>query len=146
MCLMRVGYPCDVYILDIYVLDMIILIHTERGCASDEGWITALDHVHSGMGHADDVYLVLSLSVGGFQGKDQIMKGKAVPVAEITFTFSTECTGDCSFVFMKVSVFFYIFNFFSPTNIVYYAGSNNHVFVMLLYIFHVDVSIIAGQH
>jgi len=33
------------------------------------------------------------------------MNDKAVPLAEMTFTFSRECSGDCSFVFVTVSIY-----------------------------------------
>nr|XP_053628310.1 endosome/lysosome-associated apoptosis and autophagy regulator family member 2-like [Cherax quadricarinatus] len=33
------------------------------GCSTSEGWQVGGDHIHSGRGHADDAYLVLSLKV-----------------------------------------------------------------------------------
>ena len=37
----------------------------ESGCATNEGWQVSGDHVHSGHGHQDNVYLVMTLEVDG---------------------------------------------------------------------------------
>ncbi|XP_063598992.1 endosome/lysosome-associated apoptosis and autophagy regulator family member 2-like isoform X2 [Penaeus indicus] len=71
------------------------------GCNNSEGWQVAGDHIHSGRGHADDAYLVLSLKVGGFRGRE--MGGRPMEVGRISFTFELSCASDCEFVFMEAS-------------------------------------------
>ncbi|CAH1264541.1 KIAA1324L, partial [Branchiostoma lanceolatum] len=43
-----------------------ISVHV-RGCASTRGWELASDHIHSGVGNADDAYLVLALRTEGYR-------------------------------------------------------------------------------
>ena len=81
---------------------MCILL-SERGCATKTGWIPKGDHIYSGVGHADDAYLVLGLRVGGFRGSEGSYQGKAAKVSTISFVFETQCTGSCEFYFMQVS-------------------------------------------
>lgn len=40
-----------------------VIIVSAMGCSTSEGWQVGGDHIHSGRGHADDAYLVLSLKV-----------------------------------------------------------------------------------
>lgn len=75
----------------------------ERGCATRTGWLSTPDFIHTGKGHADDAYLVISLDVGGFRGREQTIAGKPVLVAEVTFTFELNCHKDCIFAFMQVT-------------------------------------------
>lgn len=79
------------------------LTMNDRGCSSKDGWVSGLSHIHSGKGHADDAYLVLSLDIGGFKGSEQILEGSPITVANISFVFELECTKDCSLFFMKQS-------------------------------------------
>ncbi|CAL4108298.1 unnamed protein product [Meganyctiphanes norvegica] len=75
----------------------------DTGCSSAEGWQLGGDHIHSGRGHADDAYLVLSLKVGGFRGREGFVSGRPMEVGKISFTFELSCTSDCEFVFMDAS-------------------------------------------
>jgi len=74
-----------------------------RGCASKDGWIPAGDHINSGQGHSDDVYLMLNLKIGGFRGKEEVLRGRPITVGKISFVFELECEGDCRLTFMKRS-------------------------------------------
>jgi hypothetical protein len=62
-----------------------------------------MDHIHSGKGHADDAYLVLSIHVGGFRGSEQVIRGKSATVAELAFVFELICSSDCTLFLMRVS-------------------------------------------
>lgn len=51
----------------------------DAGCSKQKGWQPGGDHVHSGIGHADDAYLVLSLKVTN-QFIYSLVKGKTILV------------------------------------------------------------------
>ncbi|CAH1264540.1 KIAA1324L [Branchiostoma lanceolatum] len=74
-----------------------ISVHV-RGCASTRGWELASDHIHSGVGNADDAYLVLALRTEGY--RDQI-PGSPGEFGRITFVFDTVCTSGCQLFFMQ---------------------------------------------
>ncbi len=78
----------------------------ERGCVSKTGWQAATDHMHSGKGHADDAYLVMSLRIGGFQGSEQVVNGKSVTLGTISFVFELDCSADCTLFFMQVNTMY----------------------------------------
>ncbi|XP_066943846.1 endosome/lysosome-associated apoptosis and autophagy regulator family member 2-like isoform X1 [Macrobrachium rosenbergii] len=73
------------------------------GCSGSDGWQVNGDHIHSGRGHSDDAYLVLSLKVGGFRGREGFVNGHPMEVGRISFTFELVCVTDCEFVFMEAS-------------------------------------------
>ncbi|KAK3864258.1 hypothetical protein Pcinc_028364 [Petrolisthes cinctipes] len=75
----------------------------DMGCSTMDGWQVGGDHIHSGRGHADDAYLVLSLKVGGFRGREGFVSGRPMEVGRISFTFELSCASDCEFVFMEAS-------------------------------------------
>ena len=62
--------------------------HPGRGCASKEGWIPAGDHINSGQGHSEDIYLLLNLRVSGFRGREEVIKGRSVTVGQISLCSS----------------------------------------------------------
>ncbi|KAK7063026.1 hypothetical protein SK128_018005 [Halocaridina rubra] len=74
------------------------------GCSSAKIWQVGGDHVYSARGHADDAYLVLSLKVGGFRGREGFVSGRPMEVGRISFTFELDCASDCEFVFMEASI------------------------------------------
>ncbi|XP_014663683.1 PREDICTED: UPF0577 protein KIAA1324-like homolog isoform X2 [Priapulus caudatus] len=69
------------------------------GCATPEGWQLAGDRVHSGLGHADDVYLVLSLQLNGFRSARAL--SKLTEVGRVSFVFELHCTADCYLYFIQ---------------------------------------------
>ncbi|XP_042213922.1 endosome/lysosome-associated apoptosis and autophagy regulator family member 2-like isoform X1 [Homarus americanus] len=75
----------------------------EVGCSKSDGWQVGGEYIHSGRGHADDAYLVLSLKVGGFRGREGFVSGMPMEVGRISFTFELKCASDCKFVFMEAS-------------------------------------------
>ena len=77
-------------------------------CVLFLGWMTDNSFIYSGRGHADDSYLVLTLKLGGFRGNEQLMNGKPVPVATISFYFELVCSARCTFFFMQVRVLNYL--------------------------------------
>ncbi|GAB6028023.1 hypothetical protein CHUAL_002249 [Chamberlinius hualienensis] len=78
---------------------------TGDGCRTAKGWQVAKDYIHSGIGHTEDAYLVLSLNVPGFRTQGGgIVNGKPVEVGTISFTFELVCKTDCEFVFMQESI------------------------------------------
>ncbi len=83
-----------------------MVIISERGCVSKTGWQAATDHMHSGKGHADDAYLVMSLRIGGFQGSEQVVNGKSVTLGTISFVFELDCSADCTLFFMQVNAMY----------------------------------------
>ena len=62
------------------------------------------EYVHSGRGHADGVYLVLSLAVDGFRSAGGLQDGAARQVGDVSFSFEVDCKTDCDFAFMLVSL------------------------------------------
>ena len=60
------------------------------------------EYVHSGRGHADGVYLVLSLAVAGFRSAGGVRNGAARQVGDVSFSFEVDCKTDCEFAFMQV--------------------------------------------
>ena len=64
--------------------------------------------MHSGKGHADDAYLVMSLRVGGFRGMEQVVNGKSVALGTISFVFELDCSDDCTLFFMQVNTFYIV--------------------------------------
>ena len=62
-----------------------------------------MDHLHSGKGHADDAYLVLSIHVGGFRGSEQVIRGQSASVGELAFVFELVCSANCTLYLMRVS-------------------------------------------
>ena len=81
----------------------ILITFLDRGCATRTGWVATANYIHSGKGHSDDAYLVLSLDVNGFRGHEQTFGGKPQIVAEVSFTFELLCHKQCTFTFMEVS-------------------------------------------
>ncbi|KAB7497174.1 hypothetical protein Anas_02860 [Armadillidium nasatum] len=75
----------------------------DAGCSKHKGWQPGGDHVHSGIGHADDAYLVLSLKIAGFKGREGFVNGRPMEVGRISFTFELLCSTECEFVFMEGS-------------------------------------------
>ncbi|XP_038068821.1 endosome/lysosome-associated apoptosis and autophagy regulator family member 2-like isoform X2 [Patiria miniata] len=71
------------------------------GCSDEAGWQLSDDHIHSGKGHADDVYLVLDLGLDGMQSEEGYFDGKAEELGVISFWFSLECTSDCVLFFVR---------------------------------------------
>ncbi|XP_022081097.1 UPF0577 protein KIAA1324-like homolog isoform X2 [Acanthaster planci] len=71
------------------------------GCSDEAGWQLADDHIHSGKGHADDVYLVLDLGLEGMQTEEGYYEGKAEELGVLSFWFSLECTSDCALFFVR---------------------------------------------
>ncbi|XP_037070770.1 endosome/lysosome-associated apoptosis and autophagy regulator family member 2-like [Pollicipes pollicipes] len=71
------------------------------GCSTSEGWQPAGEYVHSGRGHADGVYLVLSLVVAGFRSSGGLLNGAARQVGAVSFAFEVDCKTDCEFAFMQ---------------------------------------------
>ncbi|XP_043246470.1 endosome/lysosome-associated apoptosis and autophagy regulator family member 2-like isoform X2 [Amphibalanus amphitrite] len=71
------------------------------GCSSSKSWQAAGDHVHSGRGQADGVYLVLSLVVAGFRSAGGVQNGAARQVGDVSFSFEVDCKRDCEFAFMQ---------------------------------------------
>ena len=89
--------------LTLFAYRIIHFLCADRGCSTKEGWVLSTDNMHSGKGHADDAYLVMSLKVGGFRGMEQVVNGKSVPLGSISFVFELECTSECTLFFMQVS-------------------------------------------
>jgi hypothetical protein len=75
-----------------------------QSCSTNIGWNPARDHIYSSKTQQDDAYLILSVRVSGFQGKEVYTEGRSQPVAKLSFTFDTSCTEDCSFIFMQVRI------------------------------------------
>ena len=71
------------------------------GCSDEDGWQLADDHIHSGKGHADDVYLVLDPGLDGMQTEEGYYEGKAEELGVLSFWFSLECTSDCALFFVR---------------------------------------------
>ncbi|XP_071960106.1 endosome/lysosome-associated apoptosis and autophagy regulator family member 2-like isoform X2 [Antedon mediterranea] len=72
-----------------------------NGCATDDGWALSGNHIHSGQGHSDDVYLVLSVSTAGFRSKEGYFNGGAIEVGTVKFEFELQCVGDCLLFFLE---------------------------------------------
>ncbi|XP_023228240.1 UPF0577 protein KIAA1324-like, partial [Centruroides sculpturatus] len=72
----------------------------EGGCKNSPTWQPAGDHIHSALGHRDDVFLILSLDVSGFRGRERVVNGHAAEIGRVSFVFELDCTGNCYFVFM----------------------------------------------
>ncbi len=64
--------------------------------------MSSTDHMYSGKGNADDAFLVMTLTLGGFRGTEQVVKGKSVVLGTISFVFELECSADCTLFFMQV--------------------------------------------
>lgn len=77
--------------------------YDDVGCSSPYGWQEAGDYIHTRRGNVDDAYLVLSLKVWGFRGREGFVGGRLMEVGRISFTFELSCTSDCQFVFMEAS-------------------------------------------
>ena len=71
------------------------------GCSEDVGWVLSGDSIHSSLGQADDAYLILQLTVDGFDSEEGFVDGKALEVGELSFVFSLECTGDCGLFLLE---------------------------------------------
>lgn len=72
----------------------------EGGCKDSPTWQPAGDHIHSALGHRDDVFLILSLDVSGFRGRERVINGHAAEIGRVSFVFELDCSGNCYFVFM----------------------------------------------
>lgn len=88
--------------------DFLVLIET--GCATPEGWQLAGESIDSGIGHADDVYLVLSLELGGLTQdytsfRSSEGRGKTTEIGRVSFVFELQCSADCALYFFKVCNF-----------------------------------------
>ncbi|XP_033648088.1 UPF0577 protein KIAA1324-like homolog isoform X2 [Asterias rubens] len=82
-------------------MDSTCLSLSSYGCSDESGWQLAADHIHSGKGHADDVYLVLDLGLDGMRFEEGYFDGKAEELGVISFWFSMECTGNCALFFVQ---------------------------------------------
>ena len=77
------------------------MFNSGYGCSSEEGWVLAGDAVHSSLGQADDAYLLLQVTVDGFDSEEGYEDGKASEIGELSFVFSMDCTGDCGLFLLE---------------------------------------------
>ncbi|XP_072026533.1 endosome/lysosome-associated apoptosis and autophagy regulator family member 2-like isoform X4 [Amphiura filiformis] len=82
-------------------MDSSCLSWSGSGCSENKGWVLAGDSIHSSLGQADDAYLILQLSVEGFDGEEGFVDGKAIELGELSFVFSLECTADCGLFLLE---------------------------------------------
>ncbi|XP_070549925.1 endosome/lysosome-associated apoptosis and autophagy regulator family member 2-like isoform X2 [Ptychodera flava] len=82
-------------------MDTSCLSMTDYGCASEEGWQLGSDNIHSGLGHSDEAYLILTLHTDGFRSSSGVFNGKPGEVGQVSFIFEMKCSGDCGFYFME---------------------------------------------
>lgn len=75
---------------------------SDRGCTTTQGWQPHGTFIDSGINHADGVYLVLRLDVGGF-GHLQHMAGGREGFGTVSFVFEMECEGKCLLKFKEDS-------------------------------------------
>lgn len=76
---------------------------TKEGCRTTEGWRLAGDHIHSGLGHTEDTYVVLVLKIPGFRTQEGIVNGRPIEVGKISFIFELSCSASCELLFMQES-------------------------------------------
>ncbi|XP_077995582.1 endosome/lysosome-associated apoptosis and autophagy regulator family member 2-like [Glandiceps talaboti] len=82
-------------------MDSSCLSMDDYGCASEDGWMPSGDNIHSGQGHDDDAYLILSLHTDGFRSSSGVFNGKPGTVGQVIFVFELVCSGQCGFYFME---------------------------------------------
>lgn len=74
------------------------------GCISKDGWTMSEEYIETVLINSDDVYLVVSLEVGGFRSVPSSDDKMNVPNAEISFLFDTVCSDKCDFLFFMVTI------------------------------------------
>ncbi|ODM99963.1 hypothetical protein Ocin01_06725 [Orchesella cincta] len=72
-----------------------------NGCSSSPAWQLNGKYIQSGKGHASWVYLVMTVSVGGFRGLGGMINGELLEVGRLDFTFEVKCAHDCELLFMQ---------------------------------------------
>ncbi|CAG7786969.1 unnamed protein product [Allacma fusca] len=72
-----------------------------NGCNQAPAWRLNGTSVVSGTGHADWVYLVMTLIVNGFRGRGGIVNGELLEVGRLSFSFEMKCAHDCELIFMQ---------------------------------------------
>ncbi|XP_050739422.1 endosome/lysosome-associated apoptosis and autophagy regulator family member 2-like isoform X2 [Eriocheir sinensis] len=77
--------------------------YNDNVCSSPDGWQEAGDHIQTKRGSVDDAYLVLSLKVQGFRGREGFVGGRPMEVGRISFTFELTCSSECQFIFTEAS-------------------------------------------
>jgi len=77
-------------------------LYLDTGCSQSPAWQLNGDHVRSGKGHADWVYLVMTVTVDGFRGIGGIINGQLIEVGRLIFTFEMSCLHDCELLLMQV--------------------------------------------
>ena len=77
-------------------------ISIDSGCSKAPSWQLAGNSVTSGKGHAEWVYLVLTLTVNGFRGRGGIVNGEPLEVGRLSFSFEMKCLHDCELLLMQV--------------------------------------------
>ncbi len=75
----------------------------DTGCSNSPSWELHGNYTQTGKGHEKWVYLVMTLSVGGFRGFGRIINGQLVEIGRVTFKFEINCAHDCELLFMQVS-------------------------------------------
>ncbi|OXA45682.1 hypothetical protein Fcan01_19695 [Folsomia candida] len=73
----------------------------DTGCSNSPSWELHGNYTQTGKGHAKWVYLVMTLSVGGFRGIGRIINGELHEVGRVTFQFEMSCANDCELLFMQ---------------------------------------------
>jgi hypothetical protein len=79
-----------------------LLFSEAKGCISNDTWTTMPDYIQTVSVNDDNVFLIVSLDVGGFQALQSGEVSSNVANAQITFLFDTECSADCEFLFFLV--------------------------------------------
>jgi len=79
-----------------------VLSPIDSGCNQSPPWQLSGNHVRSGKGHADWVYLVLTLTVEGFRGIGGMINGQLLEVGTLQFSFEMTCKQDCELLLMQV--------------------------------------------
>jgi hypothetical protein len=80
-----------------------LLFSDSRGCVTNDTWTLNQDYVQTVSVNDDDVFLVISLDVGGFRALQQSdEQAPAVGNAQVSFVFDTECSSECEFLFLVV--------------------------------------------
>ena len=74
----------------------------DNGCNQAPAWQLNGNSVVSGKGHADWVYLVMTLTVNGFRGRGGIVNGELLEVGRLSFSFEIQCAHDCELILMQV--------------------------------------------
>jgi hypothetical protein len=64
------------------------------------------DHLETHYGRDEDAYLLLIQHVSGFRTPES--RDKKQVVGSVSFVFSTTCEKNCAFVFLVVSIIYYV--------------------------------------